>query len=142
MPSGDGWERLLQAMVDFYSGPGAAGSEAIPSAEEALREHRAIYGEALDPGEAHRIERAVLALRDVAAAVAGDGSRATPPWAIRAALGGAPWVIEGEIVAGRTHGLPAKLPDFAYLVTLPLLGHDEARDRSELLATRLAALEA
>jgi hypothetical protein len=70
--------------------------------------------------------REALTKTSSAVSSARSGGVAPPSSAIVGALGGAEFVMRGEIMAGRTDQLPRLLPSFSYLVTLPFVGHEEA----------------
>ncbi len=62
-----------------------------------------------------------------------DGADASS--AVAAALDGAEMVMRGEIVMGNAGQLPALLPAFVFLVTLPVVDQDKALELSQRAAT-------
>jgi hypothetical protein len=65
-------------------------------------------------------------LARLAANAAGESQRSLFESAVAAALDGAEMVVRGELVRGQGEHLPALLPSFILLVTLPIIEHDEA----------------
>jgi hypothetical protein len=55
------------------------------------------------------------------------------------AVNGAAVVIRAEIVAERTEDLPGVGPDIVYSLLVPYMDREEAIDRSERYARRIAA---
>jgi hypothetical protein len=99
--------------------------------------------EILDPED----ESLVVMIRDALAKVAaalgagkpdGDAGRA-----VCAALDGAEMVLRGELVSGNFKRLPALMPSFVFLVTLPIVDQEEAlelsRRTSELIEVELSS---
>jgi hypothetical protein len=69
------------------------------------------------------------------AAAAGDGdSEGSSESAVRAALDGTELVMRGELVCGNAEQLPALLPGFVFLVTLPVVEQDKALQLSRRTA--------
>jgi hypothetical protein len=67
-------------------------------------------------------------LERIAAAVGGrEGSSMR---GVAVALNGAELVIRGELLTGNAARLPGLIPSFVFLVTLPIVEHDEALDLS------------
>jgi hypothetical protein len=80
-------------------------------------------------------EQLVTELRRALAKIAvgvGDGAGALEDAV--AALDGAETVMRGEIVKGNAGRLPALLPGFVYLVTLPVVDQDKALEISKRCA--------
>jgi hypothetical protein len=69
-------------------------------------------------------------LARVAAALGGDGAEPTNDIAVAATLDGAEMVMRGELVMGNAAQLPALLPSFVFLVTLPVVDQDKALELS------------
>jgi hypothetical protein len=55
-----------------------------------------------------------------------------PPRVARAIVGGAEWLIRGEVIAGRTARIKALAPDFVYLALAPTLDQEEALRQAAL----------
>jgi hypothetical protein len=83
------------------------------------------------------------ALAAVAAAVASASGIRTAQTPVSAALDGAEVVMRGELVSGNSENLPALIPGFVFLVTLPIVEVDEAlhlsRRTSELVEEALGS---
>ena len=73
-------------------------------------------------------------LAKVAAAAATAKADGVPENAVGAALDGTELVIRGELVRGNAERLPALMPSFVFLVTLPIVEQDEALDLSRRVA--------
>jgi hypothetical protein len=71
-----------------------------------------------------------LALASVAAAAGADCADDEDESAVAAALDGTEMVMRGELVAGNRDQLPALLPGFVFLVTLPVVDQDDALELS------------
>ena len=69
----------------------------------------------------------------IAGATSSNASADPPPGDVSAALDGVELVIR-ELVIGNAERLPALLPGFVFLVTLPIVGQDEAIDLSRRAA--------
>jgi hypothetical protein len=122
-------DRLLGAMVELYENGGGDARARVgrPSHDEPSAD---VFEGLLSAEERELVESLSEALAQIAARAAANDNAADPPaFAISGALGGADWVMRSEIVAGRAERLPQLMPEFAYLVTLPLLGHREAMHR-------------
>lgn len=77
-----------------------------------------------------RLAKIAAAVRD------GDGAEGSSESAVGAALDGTEMVMRGELVMGKAGELPALLPGFVFLVTLPVVDQDRALE----LSKRCAAL--
>jgi hypothetical protein len=88
-------------------------------------------------------ELLVAALRGslvrIAAGVSSRDSAEPPSGEVSAAIDGVELVIRGELVLGNSRRLPALLPGFVFLVTLPIIGQDEALDLSRRVANIIDA---
>jgi hypothetical protein len=69
-------------------------------------------------------------LARIAAAVAARNGEELPRREVGAALDGAESVIRGELANGNAARLPALMPGFVFLVTLPIVEQDRALDLS------------
>ncbi len=130
MPTGTERDRLLGAMTELYAELGYEETgekpEAVGSAAESVSGRA--YAGMLSEEEEGLVVAISETLAKIVSAVSSTHSEsvAPPPSAIVGALGGAELVMRGEIVAGRADQLPRLLPGFAYLVTLPFVGQQEA----------------
>lgn len=80
---------------------------------------------ALRPREEWLVLRVRRCLEDLVAAAERSGS-SHPAGAARAALDGVETVMRGELLNGGIDRVAAQLPSFVFLVTLPILGQDDA----------------
>lgn len=110
-------ERLLAAMVGVYLDAGAEAGTTPDGGGEATS-----LAEGLGAAEEEMVGAVRAALETIAVAVSGE----TAGSATSAALGGAELTTRALVMAGEAERLPALLPGFAYLVTLPGLGEPEA----------------
>ncbi len=90
------------------------------------------------------LERYLSAVRLIAAFVDGGRTRMpdredVPQSIATMAVNGAAVVIRAEIVAERTEDLPGVGPDIVYSLLVPYMDREEAIDRSERYARRIAA---
>jgi len=96
--------------------------------------------ELLSPDEEDLVASMRQGLARIAAA-AGAGRRHDARRAVSAALDGAELVIRGTLTSGKVAELAPLTPSFVFLVTLPVLGQDEAleisRRTSELIEAAL-----
>jgi hypothetical protein len=69
-------------------------------------------------------------LAKVAAAAGAERRRSAPQGEVDAALDHAELVMRGELAGGNAEQLPALMPSFVFLVTLPIVKQDEALDLS------------
>lgn len=67
-------------------------------------------------------------LAKLAAAVGATKLEGVPQSAVCAALDGTEMVMRGELVSGNAEQLPALMPSFVFLVTLPIVEQGEALD--------------
>jgi hypothetical protein len=74
------------------------------------------------------------ALAKVAAALGGEDWEEASGSAVGAALDGAEMVMRGELVRGNARQLPALMPSFVFLVTLPVVDQDRALELSRRTA--------
>jgi len=80
----------------------------------------------LSPQDESLVETVRRGLAKVAAAAGAARSEGTDLSAVSAALDGAELVMRGELARGNGARLPALLPSFVFLVTLPIVDQDEA----------------
>jgi hypothetical protein len=80
------------------------------------------------------VARVRRGLAKVAAALGGEGSEGASGSAVGAALDGAEMVMRGELVSGNGAQLPALMPSFVFLVTLPVVDQDRALELSKRTA--------
>jgi hypothetical protein len=92
-------------------------------------------GEPLEPEKEQLIAAVRQSLARIAAAV-GAGRAESADAAVGALLGGVELVLRRELTKGRSARLKELLPSFVFLVTLPIVEHEEARG----LAARTSSL--
>jgi hypothetical protein len=80
----------------------------------------------LDSRDEHLIGGLRQRLAKLAAALGTSNAEATSRRDVGFALDGAELVMRGEIVKGNAAKLPALMPDFVFLVALPVIGQDKA----------------
>ena len=80
-------------------------------------------------------------LARIAGALGGSGPDFSHPLIVQMVLDGAEMMIRGEILKGKRERLPQMLPDFVFLVALPIVDQDRAlalsQRASELIAETL-----
>ena len=108
----------------------------VPDVRSPLRRDDGGLEDVLDPEDESLVATMRGKLAKVAAAAATAKPDGMPENRVGAALNGAELVIRGELVRGNAGRLPALMPSFVFLVTLPIVGQDEALD----LSSRAAAL--
>jgi hypothetical protein len=133
--TGNEREALLRVADQLSVELGDAGGEEHSGADSPLDGDQGMMAGILNFED----ELLVLGMRQglakVAAAADGD-SEGSSESAVRAALDGTELVMRGELVCGNADHLPALLPGFVFLVTLPVIEQDEALE----LARRTAQL--
>ncbi len=91
----------------------------------------------LSPQDESLVTTVRRGLAKVAAAAGAARSDGADQSAVAAALDGAELVMRGELARGNATQLPALMPSFVFLVTLPIVEQDEAlklsRRTSELI---------
>jgi hypothetical protein len=80
----------------------------------------------LSPQDESLVATVRRGLAKVAAAAGAARSDGADQSAVSAALDGAELVMRGELARGNATQLPALMPSFVFLVTLPILEQDEA----------------
>lgn len=133
-------EALLHIMDDLCAELGYAGAEAdFPRSGSALG-----GGDMLslaNPQDELLVAKVRRGLEKVATAVGRSRPEVVPRRAVHAALDGAELVMRGELATGSAAQLPALIPSFVFLVTLPIVKQDRAlclsRRTSELINAAL-----
>jgi len=125
-------ERLLEAMVGVYSEASPGVASKAGSGEKARAILIDAFAASLGAAEEELVRELRAALETIATAVSGEATGS----ATVAALGGAELTTRALLMAGEAERLPALLPGFAYLVSLPGLGEPQAAR----LAERVEAL--
>jgi len=82
--------------------------------------------EGLSPEDESLVATVRRVLANVVAAAAAGRSEGADSSAVAAALDGVELVMRGELARGNAAQLPALLPSFVFLVTLPIVEQDEA----------------
>jgi hypothetical protein len=85
---------------------------------------------ALSPQDESLVAAVRRGLAKVAAAAGATRSEDADQSAVSAALDGAELVMRGELARGNATQLPALMPSFVFLITLPIVEQDEALDLS------------
>ena len=135
MPAGnESCEALLRVADQLSAELGYAEGEEIPGGRLAAGRRRGAAG-----GHPQRRRRAAggesaTGLAKVAAAVGDESSDGAPASAVGAALDGAEMVMRGELLRGNAARLPALMPSFVFLVTLPVVDQDRALELSQRTA--------
>jgi hypothetical protein len=106
----------------------------IPAADEALGGGSAMVGILSSEDELLVAEIRRALARVAAAALDGGEPEGADGRAVAAALDGAEMVMQGEMAMGNAGRLPALLPGFVFLVTLPVLDQDRALELSKRCA--------
>jgi hypothetical protein len=128
-------ERLLRVVDRLSTELGYAGSEEIPGEHLGLGgEDSAMVGILKSEDEllAARLRRGLAKV--AAAALDGTEPDLANQSAVGAVLDGTEMVIRGELVMGNAGQLPALLPGFVFLVTLPAVDQDKALELSKRCA--------
>jgi hypothetical protein len=117
------------------------GDAEVPGASSMLRDRGGWGAGILSAEEDLLVVTIRRSLAKVAAAVERPKREGPPQQAVSAALDGAEMVMRGELVRGNGEKLASLLPDFVFLVTLPMVEQAEAlklsRRAAELLEGQL-----
>jgi hypothetical protein len=126
MPAGNDGLALMRAMDRLCAelrGPRGAGED---DGSTPLSDRRWDLSPVLGADDEALVATIMAGLEGVAIA-AGAGSAEGPARrAVIAALAGTELAIRGELVMGRADRLPALMPSFVFLVTLPVVDQDRA----------------
>lgn len=138
VPAGDQHEALLRVADQLCAQLGyAEGEEGVHGARSPLGGSDGAVRGILSPQDESLIATVRRSLAKVAAAAGAARSDGTDQSAVAAALDGAELVMRGELARGNATQLPALMPSFVFLVTLPIVEQDEAiklsRRASELI---------
>ncbi len=93
----------------------------------------------LSPEEELLVAAVRTSLAKVVAAIWATRSEVVAERAVRTTLDGAELLIRGELASGNAARLPALMPDFVFLVTLPIVEQDEALQLSKRTAELIEA---
>jgi hypothetical protein len=129
-------EALLRVADQLSIELGYAEGEEIPGACSPLGGEGGAMAGILNSEDELLVARVRRGLAKVVAALGGEGSDGASGRAVGAALDGAEMVMRGELVSGNAAKLPALMPSFVFLVTLPVVDQDRALE----LSRRAAAL--
>jgi hypothetical protein len=130
--------RALLAAADRLSFElGYAEGEELPSAHSPLAGEEGPMAGILDSEDEQLVAGVRRGLAKVAAALNGQGSNGASESAVGAALDGAELVMRGELMRGNGAQLPALMPSFVFLVTLPVVDQDRALELSKRAAQLL-----
>jgi hypothetical protein len=88
----------------------------------------------LSPEDESLIAAIRQSLAGIASAIWATRSEDALPRTVAAALDGAELAMRGELVSGNAAQLPALMPSFVFLVTLPIVEQDEALELSRRTA--------
>lgn len=131
MPAGNEREALLRVADQLCAELGYAEHEAeVPGTRPPLGGDGSGVSGTLSPEDESLVATIRQSLAKVAAAVSAARRGGAPHSAVSAALDGAELVMRGELASGNAAQLPSLLPSFVFLVTLPVVGQDEALDLS------------
>jgi len=132
VPAGDQHEALLRVADQLCAQLGYAGGEQeAHGASSPLGGSGGAVGEVLSPQDEALVASVRRGLANVAAAAGAARSASTDGSAVSAALDGAELVMRGELARGNATQLPALIPSFVFLVTLPIVEQDEALKLSQ-----------
>jgi hypothetical protein len=131
--AGNEREALLRVADQLSIELGYAEGEELPGVDSRLREEGVMAG-ILNSEDEDLVVTMRQGLAKVAAAVGSDGSDGASGRAVGAALDGAEMVMRGELVCGNAAQLPALMPSFVFLVTLPVVDQDRALELSRRAA--------
>lgn len=134
MLAGDERKALLRVAEQLSIELGYTEDKAIPGALAPLGgEDGAMVG-ILNSDDELLVASVRRGLAKVAAALGAGDSEVASESAIAAALDGAEMVMRGELVSGNAAQLPALMPSFVFLVTLPVVEQDRALELSKRTA--------
>jgi hypothetical protein len=125
-------EALVGVADRLCAALGYAGGEAVPRESSPLLDGLEASGVVglLSPEDEWLVASVRGSLAKVAAAVGAGSAKGTPEPAVGVALDGAELVMRGELASGNAEHLPALMPSFVFLVTLPIVEQDEAIELS------------
>jgi hypothetical protein len=132
--AGNEREALLRLADQLSIELGYAEAEEIPGAHSPLGGEEGAMAGILNSEDELLVARVRLGLAKVAAALGGEGPDGASGSAVGAALDGAEMVMRGELVMGNAAQLPALMPSFVFLVTLPVVDQDRALELSRRTA--------
>jgi hypothetical protein len=135
--AGNEREALLLVADQLSIELGYAGGEEVPGAHSPLGGEDGAMAGILNTEDELLVARVRQALAKVAAALDGEGSEGASGRAVGAALDGAEMVMRGELVRGNAAQLPALMPSFVFLVSLPVVDQDRALELSRRAARLL-----
>jgi hypothetical protein len=125
--AGNEREALLRVADQLSFELGYAGDEEIPGEHSGLGGEEGAMAGILNSEDELLVTEIRRGLAKVAAAALDGGEQeGANESAVGAALDGAEMVMRGEIVMGNAGQLPALLPGFVFLVTLPVVDQDRA----------------
>jgi hypothetical protein len=130
-------EALLGVADQLSIELGYAEGEEIPGAHSPLGGEEGALAGILNSEDELLVASVRRGLAKVVAALGGEGSDGASGRAVGAALDGAEMVMRGELVSGNAAKLPALMPSFVYLVTLPVVDQDRALELSKRTARLL-----
>ena len=132
MPAGDQREALLRVADQLCAEFGGA------DGEQEVHSARSLFGGSgggamgvLSPQDESLVATVRWGLERVAAAAGAARPEGADQSAVSAALDGAELVMRGELARGSATQLPALMPSFVFLVTLPIVEQDEALKLSQ-----------
>jgi len=129
---------LLQALHQLYVELGYLEGEEVPGAISPLGGDEGPMAGILESEDEQLVNKIRRGLAKVAAAALDGGEPgAANENAVGAALDGAELVMRGELIRGNVTRLPALIPSFVFLVTLPVVDQDKALEISERCARLL-----
>jgi hypothetical protein len=127
-------EALLWVADQLSSELGYTADEDVPGTHSPLDEEEEGMMGILNSEDELLVATLRHRLAVVAAAVGARGSDGASSRAVGAALDGAELVMRGELLRGNGARLPALMPSFVFLVTLPLVDRDRALELSQRTA--------
>lgn len=141
MGAGDYGEALIGATNRLCAELGAGSSEPVASANPTLAE-KGLMGGILSAEDDLLVRRLRAALARIAAAVGESEPDFSHPLIVQMVLDGAEMMMRGEILKGNRERLSQLMPDFVFLVALPIVDQDRAlelsRRATELIEESLA----
>jgi hypothetical protein len=129
-------KKLLRVADQLSLELGYAGGDHVPGEDSGLGGEESAKTGILNSEDELLVAELRRRLAKVAtAALDGAQAEGAGESAVGAALDGAEMVMRGELMMGNAHQLPALLPSFIFLVTLPLVDQDRALEISKRCAT-------
>jgi hypothetical protein len=144
VPQGNAREALLRVADQLCAELAEGGEEEPPHPHPPLAGGLACgrLG-SLSPEDESLVAAILRDLAKVVTAVGAERRKSAPQSEVDAALDRAELVIRGELAGGNAEQLPALMPSFVFLVTLPIVKQDEAlylsRRTSELIERALGS---